>query len=114
MDEVRWSPGGNVRKVGEETRSQLESPIAYEEVVKASKSMKKGKEVGGDKVSSEMLLKGGEMWHNLHALLQVRWDEEFITGEWMEGIIVPLHKEGNEKDLGNYRGITLGSHTGKG
>ena len=114
MDEVRWSPGGNVRKVGEETRSQLESPIAYEEVVKAIKSMKKGKGVGGDKVSSEMLLKGGEMlWHNLHALLQVCWDEEFIPGEWMEGIIVPLHKEGNEKDLGNYRGITLGSHIGK-
>ena len=48
-----------MRKVGEETRSQLESPIAYEEVVKAIKSMKKGKGVGGDKVSSEMLLKGG-------------------------------------------------------
>ena len=48
-----------MRKVGEETRSQRESPIAYEEVVKAIKSMKKGKGVGGDEVSSEMLLKGG-------------------------------------------------------
>ena len=49
---------------------QLESPIAYKEVVKAIKSMKKGKGVGGDKVSSEMLLKGGEvLWHNLHTLL---------------------------------------------
>ena len=70
--------------------------------------------MGGDKVSSEMLLEGGEMlWHNLHALLQVCWDEEFIPEEWMEGIIVPLHKEGSEKDLGNYRGITLSSHIGK-
>ena len=70
-----------MRKVGKETRSQLESPIAYEEVVKAIKSMKKGKGVGGDKVGSEMLLKGGEMlWHNLHALLLVCWDEELIPG----------------------------------
>ena len=48
------------------------------------------------------------LWHNLHALLQV-----FIPEEWMEGIIVPLHKEGSEKDLGIYRGITLSSHIGK-
>ena len=26
---------------------------------------------------------------------------------------MPLHKEGSEKDLGNYRGITLSSHIGK-
>ena len=113
-DKVQWSPDFSIRKVGEETKSQLGSPISYEEVVKAIKSMKKGKGVGGDKVSSEMLLEGGEMlWHNLHALLQVCWDEEFIPEEWMEGIIVPLHKEGSEKDLGNYRGITLSSHIGK-
>ena len=70
--------------------------------------------MGGDKVSSEMLLEGGEMlWPDLHALLQVCWDEEFIPKEWVEGIIVLLHKEGSEKDLGNYRGITLSSHIGK-
>ena len=85
MRRVAWTRcagvQGDVRKVEKEARSQLESPTAYEEVMKAIKSMKKGKGVGGDKVSSEMLLKGGEMlWHNLHALLQVCWDEEFIPG----------------------------------
>lgn len=103
-----------VREVEAGAKLQLESALTYEEVVKAIKGMKKGKGVGGDKVSAEMLLEGGEiLWHNLHALLQVCWEEEFIPGEWMEGIIVPLHKEGNERDLGNYRGITLGSHIGK-
>ena len=63
--------------------------------MKAMKSMKNGKGVGGDKVSSERLLEGGEMlWHNLHALLQVCWDEEFIPEEWMEGIIVHYIKRG--------------------
>ena len=103
-----------VREVEAGAKLQLESALTYEEVVKAIKGMKKGKGVGGDKVSAEMLLEGGEiLWHNFHALLQVCWEREFIPGEWMEGIIVPLHKEGNERDLGNYRGITLGSHIGK-
>ena len=31
----------------------------------------------------------------------------------MEGIIVPLHNGGHAADLGNYIGVTLGSHLGK-
>ena len=53
------------------------------------------------------------MWHNLHAVLQCCWEEEPILQESMEGIIVPLHKGGDAKDIGNYRGITLGSHVAK-
>ena len=33
--------------------------------------------------------------------------------EWMEGIIVPLQKGGDAKDIGNYRGIMLCSHVAK-
>ena len=64
---------------------KLEEPLSYLEVVGALKRMKRGKGVGIDKVSSEMLLGGGEMlWHNLTALLNVCWEEEFIPGTgWM-------------------------------
>ena len=70
-----------MREVEAGAKLQLESALTYEEVVKAIKGMKKGTGVGGDKVSAKMLLEGGEiLWHNLHALLQVCWEEEFIPG----------------------------------
>ena len=56
---------------------------------------------------------GEVLWRNLHALLVTCWEEEFILEEWTEGIIVPLFKEGEKCDVGNYQGITLSSHIGK-
>ena len=32
---------------------------------------------------------------------------------WREGIIIPIHKQGNSADPNNYRGITLNSCLGK-
>ena len=54
------------------------------------------------------------LWHNLHAMLVTCWKEEFVPEEWTEGIIVPLYKEGDESEVGNYRGITVGSHIWEG
>ena len=31
----------------------------------------------------------------------------------MKGVVVPIHKEGDVMRIGNYRGVTLGSHFGK-
>ena len=92
----------------------LEEPLSYEEVERAVKGMKKGKGVGIDKISSEMLLGGGKvLWRRLTAILNACWEEEYIPADWMEGIVIPLHKGGDSKDIGNYREITLGSHVGK-
>ena len=53
------------KRLGEQREVQqtekLEEPLSYPEVVRALKRMKRGKGVGIDKVSSEMLLGGGEM-----------------------------------------------------
>ena len=114
-DGVDGEGSGYVGKGLDETAAaELDCAPTYEEVVKAIKGLKKGKGVGGDKISSEMLVNGGEMlWGNLHALLVTCWEEEFVPEEWTEGIIVPLYKEGDKCDVSNYRGITLGSHIGK-
>ncbi len=97
-----------------ECLGNLGDPLLYEEMKAAIKRMKRGKGVGVDKFNFEMLEKGGEiLWRNLYTLLQCCWEEEYVPNEWMEGIIVPLHKGGKTTDIGNYRGITLGSHVGK-
>ena len=90
---------------------ELQSQISYREVEEALKRMKRGKGVGGDKISMEMIQGGGEiLWHNIHALLQCCWEEEYIPEDWVEGIIVPLHKGGDAADIGSRRGVALGSH----
>ena len=61
--------------------------------------------MSGDKTNTEMLVNGGEMlWHNLHAMLVTCWEEEFVSEEWTEGIIVPLYKEGMRVMLGTIEG----------
>ena len=43
----------------------------------------------------------------------IAWRAESIPTEWRQGIVVPLHKDGDERDPMNYRGITLLSIVGK-
>ena len=49
------------------------------------------------------------MAYNLTALLNVCWEEEFIPADWMDGIVVPLHKKrgGDSCDIGNYVGNNI-------
>jgi hypothetical protein len=35
------------------------------------------------------------------------WINEEIPKEWVQGIIFPLHKKGDQLECANYRGITL-------
>ena len=49
----------------------------------------------------------------LHHLFKVVWHEETVPKQWREGLIVNLLKKGDEKEAGNYRGITLLSVVGK-
>ena len=50
---------------------------------------------------------------NIHRVLECCWEKEYIPKEWMEGVVVPIYKEGDVTQISNYRGVTLGSHFGK-
>ena len=46
-------------------------------------------------------------------MCRAAWQLEEVPKEWMQGVIVPLYKDGDNRDPLNYRGITLLSIVGK-
>ena len=53
------------------------------------------------------------MKQSLLILFQKMWEGERIPVDWARGLIVPIFKDGERKNVDNYRGITLLSVVGK-
>ena len=47
------------------------------------------------------------------AVCCVAWETERVPTDWMQGVVFPLYKDGDDRDPMNYRGITLLSVVGK-
>ena len=93
---------------------ELDTPISYAETSAAILRLKLGKAAGVDEVVAEVIVKGGELVTNaIHLLCEKVWTEEKVPTEWTKGIIFPIYKDGEKKETGNYRGITLLSIVGK-
>ena len=85
-----------------------------EELERALKKAERGKAAGDDECINEVLKEGGiEMRKSLLLLFRKMWQEEQIPIDWARGIIVPLYKDGDSRNVDNYRGITLLSVVGK-
>ncbi|XP_077985394.1 uncharacterized protein LOC144440039 [Glandiceps talaboti] len=84
--------------------------ITHEDVTKAISSCHNGKACGTDDIPNELLKHGG---HNLIRSLAILFttfaEQNKIPDEWRKGIIIPIFKSGDPRDLNNYRGITLNS-----
>ena len=97
-----------------EEREKLNNEITQEEVNKAINRLKNEKAAGTDRIIGEVLKKGGEMlrlavWNMCYEA----WRLEQVPRDWMQGVIFPLYKDGDNRDPLNYRGITLLSIVGK-
>jgi hypothetical protein len=61
-----------------------------------------------------MMKKGGQTMRDaVYEMCRAAWKLEKVPREWMQGVIVPLYKDGDNRDPLNYRGITLLSIVGK-
>jgi hypothetical protein len=78
------------------------------EVETAIAKLKKYKSPGSDQILAELIQVGGEILLSvIHKLINAVWNKEEFPYHWKESIIVPVHKEGENTDRNNYRGISL-------
>jgi hypothetical protein len=74
----------------------LDAPISKDEVKVAVARLRRGKSVGLDGISAEVLKAGGEaVIDSLWILCSLCFIREVIPSNWSEGIIVPIFKKGD-------------------
>src|ERR1700722_14541118 len=89
---------------------ELDKDIEMGELERALKKAGNGKAAGDDGCINEILKNGGDaMKDSLLLLFKIMWEEERVPKDWARAI----YKEGDRKNVDNYRGITLLSVVGK-
>ncbi|VDP35854.1 unnamed protein product [Schistosoma curassoni] len=83
-------------------------PPTTEEIIIAIRQIKRGKAVGPDNIPAETLKADVAVTARiLHILFNKIWDEEQVSTDWKEGLLVKIPKKGDLIMCDNYRGITL-------
>lgn len=82
--------------------------VTREEIARQIKKMKKDKAAGRDQIKNEAWMYGGEkVFKEIARIIEMTWEGEGYPEEWKEGIIVPIKKKGDSKNVESYRGVTL-------
>lgn len=70
--------------------------------------MKKGKAAGMDEIPMEALWYGGKaVREGLVEVIKQVWCKGIMPLDWRTGVVVPIFKKGDPKEVGNYREISL-------
>ena len=86
----------------------LDRAIQMDEVLKAIKKAPNAKAVGIDEIPMDLVKKGGPgIQIALTNLFRQAYDEEDVPDDWRRGVVVPIPKTGDNRQIENYRGITL-------
>ena len=91
-----------------------EPDLLKEEISSAIRKLADGKAPGYDNVTGEELKATGNSGVEiLHHLCNKIWKNGEFPDDWGKAIITPIYKKKDKLDCGNYRGISLLSHSGK-
>lgn len=92
----------------------LDYKITEKEIIDASHKLKNNKASAYDMIKNEMIKSAVPLIkQTIVKVFNKLLNMGHFPKSWTEGIIVPLHKQGNSSDPNNYRGITLNSCLGK-
>ena len=96
----------------------LGDPPVVSETKKALRSMTNGKAMIPNELPAELLKLGlsdrsREIFVAFHGIIVAVWMMEEVPQEWKYGTIKVLHKNRDQNECGNYRGLSLVAHTGK-
>ena len=82
------------------------------------KAMTNEKVVGPDGLPAELLKLGLQQDRTIllefHRLTTLIWRKGKVPQQWKDAVITALHNKGDKTECGNYCGISLVSHAGKG
>jgi hypothetical protein len=97
---------GGVRQTEMHTAEPfVPEPSASEAEVGIGK-LKRYKSPGVDQILAELIQAGGgTLRSEIHKLIKLIWNEEELPHQWIESIVVPIHKKGDKSGCSNYRGI---------
>ena len=88
----------------------LNKPFTKDELLITIKKLKRGKATGYDRISNEMLKSAPHnVLDTILRYINLCLEKGLISKTLCHDIIYPIFKDGNRKDLGNYRGICISS-----
>lgn len=87
---------------------ELDMPITLNEVQAAIKSLNCDKACGSDEMINEYFIESADILSaHITDLFNVILSHGHFPSAWMEGLIIPVFKKGDDTNVQNYRGITL-------
>ena len=89
---------------------KLNSPFSKKEFKMVIENMKRNKSEGYDCISNEMIIESpGIVLNLINRYVNLCLEKSLVPNSWTLELITLIHKKGDERDLGNYRGICVSS-----
>ena len=89
-----------IREKEKKRSERLNEEITQKEVDKAINQLKNDRAAGTDRILGEVMKEGGDMLRlAVWKMCSEAWRIEKVPGDWMQGVIFPLYKEGTTGTL---------------